>query len=400
MVAALTEHPEAVWAGAAAQAVLAAAVPDLSHLGFWCGRDGLSTGLLSIDAGTGYWGMSWVQGGRAVIYGRDHHSDTHLHVPPVDLLAGAPDWLPWDWLHDVMTELDTVAYVFWWNGTAWARAPHPADADPGQCHSSGRVEEAYLDLVDPHRYRDAVRALDDLHRAARDRTVTRAHVDALTRLLDETALTREPDPRAALDTARTCGVAPGATRPELPAGHGEPADRRVVFTGAPQRLLSTAMRQAAEQHRPPPDPGTALDRVADWLRARHPDGIAVAYLGDHDPQPATAARSGFLDPDGRPVDPELSDLLTAWRTAETHPEHGSWLYARIRPTATGARADRAYDRLPDWWPTAAVLHTQWQALRAEMRARHPRWRPDWAPLLEDDLRKTGIPPHLCWRPGP
>lgn len=273
MVAALTEHPEAVWAGAAAQAVLAAAVPDLSHLGFWCGRDGLSTGLLSIDAGTGYWGMSWVQGGRAVIYGRDHHSDTHLHVPPVDLLAGAPDWLPWDWLHDVMTELDTVAYVFWWNGTAWARAPHPADADPGQCHSSGRVEEAYLDLVDPHRYRDAVRALDDLHRAARDRTVTRAHVDALTRLLDETALTREPDPRAALDTARTCGVAPGATRPELPAGHGEPADRRVVFTGAPQRLLSTAMRQAAEQHRPPPDPGTALDRVADWLRARHPQRL-------------------------------------------------------------------------------------------------------------------------------
>ncbi|MEU9020965.1 hypothetical protein [Actinomadura sp. NPDC048394] len=41
------------------------------------------------DVGNGWHGMSWVEGGRAVLYGYDvDYSRTREHVPPIDLLAG------------------------------------------------------------------------------------------------------------------------------------------------------------------------------------------------------------------------------------------------------------------------------------------------------------------------
>src|SRR5690606_6704400 len=244
-------------------------------------------------------------------------------------------------------------------------------------------EQCYLDLADPDREEEAAEAFDALREAALRRAVDRSVVEPLADVLDREVQQDEewePDIAGALATAERLGVAPGSTRPELPAGRGEPADRRVVSACPPQDLVSHVMRGAAELDRPAPVPGPALDRVAEWLRDhRAGAGITVAHLGGLEWRPAGCfgPRSEFLDADGKWVDPELSDALSAWREEEAHPERGRWLYARIRPTGAGVEVDRAYDHLPAWWGSSLVLHSQWGVLRAELRSRDPRWRPDW-----------------------
>jgi len=397
-------NAEERWNEAAAYAVVAALVPQRIP-GFHIGRDGLR----NEDIGNGCWGMSWIEGGRAVFYGYDaDHNELAQHVPPVDLLAGAPDWLPWEWLDEVLRTLLLVSCVEWWDGTAWSRAPLPEGVSSGEGDWFGgsAVEQCYLDLADPDREEEAAEAFDALREAALRRAVDRSVVEPLADVLDREIQQDEewePDIAGALATAERLGVAPGSTRPELPAGRGEPADRRVVSACPPQDLVSHVMRGAAELDRPAPVPGPALDRVAEWLRDhRAGAGITVAHLGGLEWRPAGffGPRSEFLDADGKWVDPELSDALSAWREEEAHPERGRWLYARIRPTGAGVEVDRAYDHLPAWWGSSPVLHSQWGVLRAELRSRDPRWRPDWTSLLEEDLRRTGVPRHLCWRPAP
>ncbi|MFH8684714.1 hypothetical protein [Streptomyces lydicus] len=53
-------------------------------------------GLRSEDVGDGWWALTWVEGGRAVLHGIDNdYSETVGRPRPVDLLAGGPHWLRW-----------------------------------------------------------------------------------------------------------------------------------------------------------------------------------------------------------------------------------------------------------------------------------------------------------------
>src|SRR5690606_6283296 len=235
-------NAEERWNEAAAYAVVAALVPQRIP-GFHIGRDGLR----NEDIGNGCWGMSWIEGGRAVFYGYDaDHNELAQHVPPVDLLAGAPDWLPWEWLDEVLRTLLLVSCVEWWDGTAWSRAPLPEGVSSGEGDWFGgaAVEQCYLDLADPDREEEAAEAFDALREAALRRAVDRSVVEPLADALDREVQQDEewePDIAGALATAERLGVAPGSTRPELPAGRGEPADRRVVSACPPQDLVSRVM---------------------------------------------------------------------------------------------------------------------------------------------------------------
>ncbi|WP_242891712.1 hypothetical protein [Actinomadura litoris] len=218
--------PEDLWAEASALAMLTV------------GTDGFGAtvypdGARGDDVGNGWHGMSWIGGGRAVLYGYDvDASKTRHQVPPMDLLAGGPDWLPWEWLSDMMRREQLIQYVFWWDGSSWGRTDYPdglRDGGYGDTRRDDQVEDAFLAFAeDPKAAREA---FEDLIRAARARTVDRAVIDALQRHLDPENFDIEPDEPfdtdAMLAVAERAGVTPGSARPELPPGRGEPADRRV-----------------------------------------------------------------------------------------------------------------------------------------------------------------------------
>src|SRR5690606_20923215 len=63
--------------------------------------------------------------GRFVLYGEDESSGVKWHDPPIDVLAGAPDWLPHDELNDRLAGME-LGCVYWFEDGAWARASYPA----------------------------------------------------------------------------------------------------------------------------------------------------------------------------------------------------------------------------------------------------------------------------------
>ncbi|POM22328.1 hypothetical protein BTM25_57400 [Actinomadura rubteroloni] len=365
--------PDAVWSEAAAMAVLAAAVPELSYAGFDVRPDGLRLR----DTGDGWWAITRIAGGRAVLYGSGRAA---FHAPPVDVLGGGPDWLPWDLLVGLLDEDSGLGFVRWWDGTSWSHAPLPEHLADSVAYVDGTTEDLYLDLADVE---DPGAALEALLDAARAGTVDRAVIEALA---------DAPDVTAALAVAERAGVGPGAERPEIPAGTGEPPGRRVPLADPAQAggVLALAMRDAAERERPAPAPGPELDAVVEWVRAA--GAVTAAYVGHERRGFAYAAASGGW------LDPDLSDLLTAWREAEADPERGRWTHARVWVADDAVTVERVYDHLPAWWEQDHLPEAQVEALRAEVARRAPGWRPSWAALLDEDLLRTGVPPELCWRP--
>ncbi|MFC4909315.1 hypothetical protein [Actinomadura gamaensis] len=386
----LTEHPEELWNEAAAHALLGAALPDQAIITFE--EDG--GGLRRREFGCGSWGVAWVEGGRAVTFGYDlDHSIARHQLPPVDLLAGAPDWFPWDYVHAAQEEMHLVSWVYWWDGRQWARAEYPGEMDGGPDSGNEWSFESYADGAEDW---DAAREpYEALVAAVEARTVDAAVIEALYVPLEEDV--RPADPAATVEDvlalARRLGVTPGSARPELPAGSGEPAGRRVHVLDPEQVAgsIAKAMRNASELDRPVP--AGEPDEVAAWVRASlGVTSIEVAHTGTDRP-----GRNYKLGPEwGRTADPELSALLDAWREREADPERGRWTHARVVVTADGFTAERAYDHLPEWWPG---FQPYLSGLRAEMASRAPRWRPSWAGLLDQDLAFEGVPPELAWKPG-
>ncbi|MFC5746071.1 hypothetical protein [Actinomadura rugatobispora] len=384
------DHPDELWNEAAGHALLGAALPSEPIITFE--EDG--GGLRRVEFGSGTWGIAWVDGGRAVTYGFDlDYSTARRRLPPVDLLAGAPGWFPWDYVHAAQKEIQLVSWVHWWDGETWARAEYPGDMD-GVPDSGG--EESFEGYADGSEDPDAARdAYDDLMAAVAARAVDTAVIEALYAPLEEAL--QPPDLTApvaeVLDLARRLGVTPGASRPELAAGTGEPAVRRVHIMDLEQveGAIAKAMRNSFELDRPAPsaDP----DEVAAWVRANLGEtSIEVAYTGTDRPGHNYKLGIGW----GKMADAELSALLDAWREREADPERGRWTHARVAVTADGFTADRAYDHLPVWWDGFRVHLT---GLRAEMASRASRWRPSWTGLLDQDLAHEGVPLELTWRPG-
>ncbi|WP_405180628.1 hypothetical protein [Nocardia sp. NBC_01377] len=64
--------------------------------------------------------------GRFVLYGEDEASGVKLHEPRIDMLAGAPDWLPFEELHDRLEGYE-LGCVYWYDSGVWARASYPDD---------------------------------------------------------------------------------------------------------------------------------------------------------------------------------------------------------------------------------------------------------------------------------
>lgn len=401
------DSAERAWREGAALAVFHALLPEVN---MGCMR--YRGGLRRIDHGSWECVMAWVEGGRAVELGyandgfypdmagkMEWTSQTPMVAPTVDLLAGGPDWLPWEWLYEVMKDLQNVSYVLWWDGSAWYRAPTPGklnDSTPGLADTMG-VYDRVSELPDYGREGEAQEAYDALLEAGAERRVDRAVLEALAGVLEEP---EAADVEAALEEARYLGVAEDGkgAPPVIPAGRGEPADRRVhapMWQGGAS--VSVAMLEARERERPDPGRGPALEAVLAWLEDNgHGEDVRVVKHGRF------WATQGFSYSEGLSSsyrEREKSDLVDAWREEEAHPERGRWLCARIRREEGRTVVERAYDRLPEWQGIVTWDERGLAWLREEMGARCDQWRPEWAPLLEEDFNRDGVPAHLCWRPG-
>ncbi|MFG2720644.1 hypothetical protein ACGFW5_20430 [Streptomyces sp. NPDC048416] len=115
---------ELLWARWGLLAVLEASVegeetPFVHRTGNWIGG-----GLHLDDCGCTCWTLKPLGEGRFVLYGEDESSDVKWHKPPIDMLAGAPDWLPVDELRDLIEGYE-LGCVYWYENGAWARAPYP-----------------------------------------------------------------------------------------------------------------------------------------------------------------------------------------------------------------------------------------------------------------------------------
>jgi hypothetical protein len=185
------------------------------------------------DHGGSWARLALVDGARAVLFGYDReHSSTAAADPPLDLLTGAPDWLPW---HDLATpaETDRLGFVVWHDQGRWSRARYPDAVDDGLTDTVGAVlstestlrelaeiveEWAQHELPTPAE-RDEVREASEqlLAAAVRGQVDAEAFDRVLGRLTDPA-----PDLVAALSTARRGGLTSGSRPPRTAPGERPP----------------------------------------------------------------------------------------------------------------------------------------------------------------------------------
>ncbi|MEO3823732.1 hypothetical protein [Actinomadura sp. B10D3] len=220
----------------AAMAAVEATIPEDLNASFLVHSRGVSHD----DSGGNEWTLALIEGGRAVLYGCDHEaSRTRFREPCLDLLAGAPSWLPLEWLRDLL-EADELGFVYWFDGE-WTRVEYPAGVrDDGLAGTVGRTMDMQklvamvTDVVFGYKLAEAVGADDDEDvDSALDETIGRARKGALEEMVRqarERALSADGfawfserfdlDLTAALRTAQRAGLTPGSAFPELPAGAG------------------------------------------------------------------------------------------------------------------------------------------------------------------------------------
>ncbi|WP_298562103.1 hypothetical protein [Streptomyces luteogriseus] len=92
--------------------------------GTWVDGEGLHLD----DSGCTWWGFAPRGEGRYVLFGEDESSGVKWHEPPVDMLAGAPGWLPHEQLKDLSSGYE-LGCVYWYEDGAWARASYPGTLD-------------------------------------------------------------------------------------------------------------------------------------------------------------------------------------------------------------------------------------------------------------------------------
>ncbi|MFD3727545.1 hypothetical protein [Streptomyces sp. NPDC058671] len=133
---------ETLWGRWALLAAVAATTAEEQRTsGYRTGRWIDAEGLHYDDSGCTWWTMSRMGEGRYVLYGEDESSGVKWHEPPIDMLAGGPEWLPYDELHDRLKGYE-LGCVYWYENGVWARAPYPDGLrDDGlDCGMSGFVE--------------------------------------------------------------------------------------------------------------------------------------------------------------------------------------------------------------------------------------------------------------------
>ncbi|MCX4470039.1 hypothetical protein OOK41_06935 [Micromonospora sp. NBC_01655] len=396
--------PDTLWARWGA---LASALATLGHDDvYWCDADGAHHD----DHGGNWARLVRVEGGRAVLFGYDHeYSDTVSVSPPLDLLAGAPAWLPWPELirH---AEADQLGYAYWYDG-GWSRVPYPEPLLPdGLRDTAGAVLDddrarrelgevvfewgGYQPADEAAERAEVAEAAGRLLTAAADRALDAGALDGLLGRLRPGPV----DVPAGLAMATRAGLTPGGRPPAVAAAAGPPPRRvRVLSDDQHDRLVWTAMRRATEAPRPAPAPTPELTELVDWARGRAPAGdgrcslliqVTDTALSQH---PGEAAPASLPGEDGWAAFRQAGDLVRRLRTAEADPAHGQWIFLRLEATAGGFTLERRYDSWPGW--LADDGRGPWRShLRPELDRRAPAFRPAWAVLLAPEVAYLGPPP--------
>ncbi len=386
-------------------ATLAATLTGLGYADVWYVDD---HGAHHDDHGGSWARLALVDGARAVLFGYDRdHSATASADPPIDLLTGAPDWLPWDDLTR-LAEADELGFVVWHEQGRWSRTRYRDAVGDGLVQTVGAVlstENTLLELSEivtewgqyelrTPAERDEVRAAGEhlLASAVRGQ-VDRDGLQRLLGRLTEPAL----DPAAALVAAGRGGITAGTRPPRIPAGH-RPSMRRVrkLSQGEHDRLVWAAMHDAGELSRPDPPHTDEQDALAAWMRRRSPAGDGVCTVLVYADTTSLSMQPGEHPPAERPGEDrfaafrELSELIRALRRAESDPRYGRWFFLRVATTATTVRVERCYDSWPSWWADDGVSGPWRTNLEEEMAARSRAWRPSWVRLLN---------PEVAYRPA-
>jgi hypothetical protein len=382
-------------------AAIAAALTGIGFADVWFVDD---RGAHHDDHGGSWARFALIDGGRAVLYGYDRdHSETTAADPPLDLLTGAPDWLPWDDLSP-LAEADGLGFVAWHAEGRWSRVRYSGSVADGLAQTVGAVlshGNALTELAgivaEWGRHEPRTGAERDDVRSAGEQllaTAVRGAVDAasferLLGRLTEPAL----DLTAALAAAGRGGLTAGTRPPRIAPGVRPPMRRvRRLSPGEHDRLVWDAMHDAAELGRPAPPVTAELEAVIGWVRGRAPGGDGRCSLLVYADGTSVSAQPGEHPPAERPGDGrhallrELTDLIRSLRRAESDPRYGRWLFLRIETAvAGGVRIERRYDSWPDWWADDGVTGPWRTNLEEEMSARGAAWCPAWVALLDPDV---------------
>jgi hypothetical protein len=381
-------------------AVISAALTGIGYADVWFVDD---KGAHHDDHGGSWARFALLDGARAVLYGYDRgHRATAAADPPIDLLTGAPGWLPWDDLSP-LAENDQLGFVVWHSEGRWSRARYRDGIGDGLVEVAGAVlstentlaelseivtEWGRHDLRTPSE-RDEVRAAGEHLLAASVRgEVGGSAFERLLGRLDDPALNL----KAALFAAGRAGITSGTRPPRIAAG-SQPALRRVrrLSQGEHDRLVWSAMRDASELRRPAPPGTTEFDDLVDWLRKRSPAGDGRCSLLAYADATSLTAQPGEFPPAERPGEErfglfhELADRVRALRAAESDPRYGRWLFLRVEVSASGVQVERRYDSWPSWWPDDGVSGPWRTNLQEEVDRRAAAWRPVWTALLDPEV---------------
>ncbi|MEU4621367.1 hypothetical protein AB0G04_15530 [Actinoplanes sp. NPDC023801] len=337
------------------------------------------------DRVDGSWArFALLDGRRAVLYG--HHredSATTRADPPIDLLTGAPDWLPWDSLSP-LAERDGLGFVIWHENGRWSRVRYRDGLDDGMTALAGRLLTGESTIVALSRFGPRAAAERLLFAAVRAEVSAGYFSDLLT--------DPPPDLAAAMVTAVRGGLVPGSTAPRIDPGRRPPMRRiRRLSQGEHDRLVWSAMRDSVELSRRAPPTTAELDTLVSWLQDRAPRGDGRCSLLAYADATSFSVQPGDRPPADRPDEERyagfrrLTELVRALRRAESDPRYGRWLFLRVETTATGVRVERRYDSWPLWWRDDGVSGPWRTNLSEEMDARLPAYRPSWVSLLDPEV---------------
>jgi len=386
-------------------ATLAASLAGIGYADVWYVDE---RGAHHDDHGGSWARLALLDGARAVLFGYDRdHSATASAEPPIDLLTGAPGWLPWDDLA-ALAEADRLGFVVWHDQGRWSRCRYRDDVADGLVDTVGAVlsgentlrelgeivqEWGQHTLATPAERDDVRQASERLLSAAVRGEVGGGAFERLLGRLTEPRL----DLRAALFAAGRGGITAGTRPPRIAAGERPPMRRvRRLSQSEHDRLVWGAMHDADELRRPAPPATGELDSLAGWMRERSPSGDGRCTLLAY----ADATSMSVQPSDGPPADRpderrfqafhELTDLVRRLRQAESDPRYGRWLFLRVQTTASSVHIERRYDSWPEWWADDGVSGPWRTNLQEEMDARALAWQPGWVRLLD---------PAIAYKPG-
>ncbi|MEV6562514.1 hypothetical protein AB0M22_42800 [Nocardia sp. NPDC051756] len=188
--------------------------PQQHRSGYWIDDDGLHWD----DCGCTWWVLKWFGDGRAVLVGEDESSKVKWYEPAIDLLDGAPEWVPRHYLQGLVDDY-MVGCVYWFDEGAWHRASYPDDlGDDGldcgisalttQTGAAGEIgERLEFGGGDAGLPELCAQLIDDAERGAVTEGVLRSFAGAMTRLLLQHYPEDDPQPRTDDDLAAMFALA-------------------------------------------------------------------------------------------------------------------------------------------------------------------------------------------------